>query len=39
MRIGSNINEPELFVVPLKFEGFKYEDGKISFESISSTGL
>ena len=28
----------ELYVAPLKFEGFKMENGKVSFKSISSLG-
>jgi len=28
----------ELFVAPLKFEGFKMENDKVSFKSISSLG-
>lgn len=32
------INEAELFVVPLKFENFKMENGKVSFSGISSLG-
>jgi hypothetical protein len=35
-----NINpqKMELYVAPLKFEGFKMENGKVSFDSISSLG-
>ena len=35
-----NINpkKMELYVAPLKFEGFKMENGKVSFKSISSLG-
>jgi len=35
-----NINpkKMELYVAPLKFEGFKMENGKVSFEGISSLG-
>jgi hypothetical protein len=35
-----NINpkKMELFVAPVKFEGFKMENGKVSFDSISSLG-
>ena len=31
-------NDIELFVVPLKFEDFKLENGKVSFSGISSLG-
>lgn len=35
-----NINpkKMELYVAPLRFEGFKMENGKVSFDSISSLG-
>lgn len=36
--MGINPNQLDLFIVPLKFENFKMEDGKVSFSHISSLG-
>jgi len=36
--MGIRTPDPELMVVPLKFEDFKMENGKVSFSGISSLG-